>query len=178
MENFKFILFSIIVLAIVVLGGFWAFRTLEPGDIHAVREEKKALEEENEELKKEVEELRSKLADVGPASPQEEEVVDTEPAPLEPPKSSHYKYSNLIIQIENLEDENIVMKVGSKGTRVGTIQTFLNAYNDTSKRIDNDFGPGLKTDLMNFQKAVGLPADGQTGPATYKKMIEWLKKQG
>ncbi|MBI2630677.1 peptidoglycan-binding protein [Candidatus Nomurabacteria bacterium] len=70
------------------------------------------------------------------------------------------------------------MKVGSKGTRVGTIQKFLNLYNKTSKPVDNDYGPGLKADVTAYQKAAGTTADGETGPATYKKMIEWLKKQG
>ena len=70
------------------------------------------------------------------------------------------------------------MKVGSKGTRVGTVQNFLNLYNKTSKRVDNDYGKTTKTDVIAFQKAVGLTQDGETGPTTYKKMIEWLKKQG
>ena len=70
------------------------------------------------------------------------------------------------------------MKVGSKGTRVGTVQNFLNLYFKTSKKIDNDFGATMKADVIKFQKAVGLTADGQTGPTTYLKMIDWLKKQG
>ncbi|HBB54043.1 TPA: hypothetical protein DHS24_02780 [Candidatus Nomurabacteria bacterium] len=69
------------------------------------------------------------------------------------------------------------MKEKSQGTRVGTVQTFLNIYNNTSKLVDNDYGPGTKTDVMNFQKAEGITVDGEAGPGTFRKMIEWLKKQ-
>ena len=70
------------------------------------------------------------------------------------------------------------MKVGSKGTRVGTIQTFLNLYNGTSKKTDNDYGKTTKTDVANFQKKEGLSQTGETNPTVYQKMVDWLKKQG
>lgn len=69
------------------------------------------------------------------------------------------------------------MKEKSQGTRVGTLQAFLNIYNNTSKKVDNDFGAGTKTDVINFQKAEKLLADGEAGPGTFQKMIDWLKKQ-
>ena len=69
------------------------------------------------------------------------------------------------------------MKLKSKGTRVGTVQEFLNIYNNTSKKVDNDYGAGTKTDVVNFQKKEGLTADGEAGPTTFVKMIDWLKKQ-
>jgi len=53
----------------------------------------------------------------------------------------------------------------------------LNLYNHTSKKVDNDFGAAMKTDILNFQKAVGVTQTGQVGTLTYNKMIEWLKKQ-
>ncbi|HYD90300.1 MAG TPA: peptidoglycan-binding domain-containing protein, partial [Flavobacterium sp.] len=83
----------------------------------------------------------------------------------------------LINELQKLIDDNIFMKEKSSGTRVGTVQTFLNLYNNTSKRVDNDYGAGTKADVIKFQKAVGLTADGEAGPNTYRKMIEWLKKQ-
>ena len=69
------------------------------------------------------------------------------------------------------------MKKGSRGTRVGTVQEFLNIYNGTDSKIDNDFGATTENQIKAFQKSEGLTADGQAGPGTYKKMIEWLKKQ-
>ncbi|KKT19097.1 MAG: hypothetical protein UW02_C0015G0001, partial [Candidatus Nomurabacteria bacterium GW2011_GWB1_43_7] len=44
------------------------------------------------------------------------------------------------------------------------------------KRVDNDYGAGTKTDVMNFQKAEGLSADGEAGPNTFLKMIDWLEE--
>jgi peptidoglycan hydrolase-like protein with peptidoglycan-binding domain len=67
------------------------------------------------------------------------------------------------------------MKEKSQGTRVGTIQTFLNIYNNTSKKIDNDYGASTKADIIKFQKNEGLTADGGAGPSTFRKMIDWLK---
>lgn len=85
------------------------------------------------------------------------------------------QYASLISQLEKLIADTVLMKEGSRGTRVGTVQEFLNVYNGTSNKVDNDYGPGTKTKVANFQKAVGLTADGQAGPNTYQKMIDWLE---
>lgn len=84
-------------------------------------------------------------------------------------------YSDLISRLQGLVDDVVLMKEGSRGTRVGTVQEFLNLYNDTTGGIDNDYGPGTKSKVAAFQKAEGLSADGQAGPNTYKKMIDWLE---
>jgi peptidoglycan hydrolase-like protein with peptidoglycan-binding domain len=60
---------------------------------------------------------------------------------------------------------------------VGVVQKFLNIYNSTSKRVDNDFGAGTVTLVKNFQKDIGMTADGEVGPTTLSKMITWLKNQ-
>ena len=80
-------------------------------------------------------------------------------------------------ELQKLITDNVLMKAGSRGTRVGTIQKFLNIYNGTDSVNDNDFGPTTENQVKAFQKAEGLTADGQTGPNTYKKMIEWLDEQ-
>ena len=175
MERFKLIIFSIVILAVVGLVGYWAVRSLEPGDIHANRQRQKELEERNRELEEEIEKLKSDLAVLQPAAPEEEIVTEN----TEPPVSAiSYKYQSLIGALEELIADNVVMKEKSRGTRVGTLQTFLNIYFYTSKKIDNDFGKTTKTDLTSFQKKEGLTADGEAGPTTYQKMIDWLKKQG
>ena len=169
---------SIIILVVLALLGFWAIKTIEPGGAHVDKQKLKALEEQNEELAEEVEKLKDELALLQPV---EEEVIEEKPAEEvveEKPAPTTYKNQTLINELQKLVDENIYMKVGSKGTRVGTVQNFLNLYNKTSKRVDNDYGNGTKTDVIGFQKKEGLTADGETGPTTYKKMIEWLKKQG
>ncbi|MFA6257161.1 MAG: peptidoglycan-binding domain-containing protein [Candidatus Paceibacterota bacterium] len=178
MENFKFGLISIIVIAALGLLGYWAFTTLEPGDLHAARQHERELAEKNSELEKELAALKSQL---GTLEAEKEEVKE-EPAPAPEeekpaPTTITYKNQTLINELQKLVTDNVFMKVGSKGTRVGTIQKFLNLYNKTSNKVDNDYGAGLKTAVTDFQKDVGTTADGETGPATYKKMIEWLKKQ-
>ena len=181
MENIKFGLISIVVLAGVGLVGYWAFTTLEPGDLHALRQEKQALEEKNRELEKEVADLKS---DLGAIQAEKDVLVENvAPKPEEkpaipPPTTTTYKNQTLINELQKLVTDNVFMKVGSRGTRVGTVQKFLNLYNKTSTKVDNDYGTGMKTTVTNYQKSVGITADGETGPATYKKMIEWLKKQG
>jgi murein L,D-transpeptidase YcbB/YkuD len=82
---------------------------------------------------------------------------------------------SLISDLQKLIDDNILMKKGSKGTRVGTIQEFLSVYG-ISISADNDYGDSTVNAVKKFQTDQKLSADGQTGNGTYKKMIEWLQK--
>jgi len=59
MENFKFILISIIIIAGMSLLGYWAVRTLEPGDAFVSKQKQIALEEKNKELEKRRRKTRS-----------------------------------------------------------------------------------------------------------------------
>lgn len=174
MEDFKFILISIIILASVGLLGYWAVSTLEPGDVYLSRQKEKELTERNQALLKEVADLKSKLASLEAEQAPVEETPEPTPEPTE---TTPLKHQSLINDLQKLITDKVFMKEKSKGSRVGTVQTFLNIYNKTSKKVDNDYGPGMKQDVMNFQKAEGITADGETGPNTYSKMIEWLKKQ-
>lgn len=175
MENFKFILISIIIIAGMGLLGYWAIRTLEPGDAFVSKQRQVALEEKNQALEKEIRTLKNQLAGLQSKETEEKPVV-TVPTPTKPVIIT-YKYQSLINDLQKLVTDKVFMKEGSQGTRVGTVQTFLNIYNKTSKKVDNDFGAGTKTDLINFQKAEKIVADGETGPGTFQKMIDWLKKQ-
>jgi len=167
----------------MALVGYWALFTIEPGNVYVEKQKQKQLEERNQELEEEIAQLKSQLGALEATQEEQEEETETiteqEPAPKpEPTPVASSKYQTLINEIQKLIDGNIFMKEKSVGTRVGTIQTFLSLYFKTSKKVDNDYGAGTKADVIKFQKAVGLPADGETGPVTYKKMIEWLKKQG
>jgi hypothetical protein len=112
---------------------------------------------------------------------EEETPVETEtvtaPVVETPVEVSTSEHSSLISALQKLIDDKIYMKVGSRGTRVGSVQEFLNIYHTKQVRADNDYGAGTKTRVAEFQKAVGVTADGETGPQTYQKMIDWLKKQ-
>ncbi|KKT00833.1 MAG: N-acetylmuramoyl-L-alanine amidase cwlL [Candidatus Nomurabacteria bacterium GW2011_GWF2_43_8] len=173
MQNFKFIVFSVVVLFVMGLVGYWAVVTIEPGDINIEKEKQKELKAENKELQKEVKDLKDKLALLEADSL---EKLKTPPAPENPSPAQPSKYRNLINDLQKLADNKVFLKEKSRGTAVGTIQTFLNVYNGTNKRVDNDYGAGTKTDVMNFQKAEGLSADGEAGPNTFLKMIDWLKE--
>ncbi|HEY4503469.1 MAG TPA: peptidoglycan-binding domain-containing protein [Candidatus Paceibacterota bacterium] len=180
MQNFKFLVISILVLAGMGIVGYWAVRTIEPGDIYANKQKQKALEEKNKELAEEIEKLNSELTTTKTAAAiaatrAPSPAPASSPTPATKPVSS--KNQTLINELQKLITDKVVMKEKSKGTRVGTIQTFLNLYNKTSKKVDNDFGKTTTANVIAFQKAVGLKADGQTGPTTYQKMIDWLKKQ-
>ncbi len=178
METLKSWMLSVCVLAVVGGLGYFAFTSMESGAEHVKNEKISQLEEENERLEKEVEDLTKELDKYKPA-----EVVVETPAPEESvaPVSQEpqvYKHQTLINELQKLITDNVNMKLGSKGTRVGTVQKFLNVYNNTNNKIDNAYGANMKKAVLAFQKAEGLTADGNAGPSTYQKMIDWLKKQG
>jgi murein L,D-transpeptidase YcbB/YkuD len=184
MENFKFILFSFLVLVLVGGAGYWAFSTIESGSSHVDIQKQKELENKNEELIKEIVELKKQISllqadkEALIQKPEAIEEVKT-PEPVNPTptptKVTISKNQSLMNELQKLVDGNIYLKLKSQGVAVGTIQKFLNTYNKTSNRIDNDYGASTVTAVKNFQKAQGLTADGETGPNTYKKMITWLK---
>jgi murein L,D-transpeptidase YcbB/YkuD len=186
MENFKFTLFSIIVLVLMGVAGYWAFSTIESGSAHVSNQKQKELEQKNEELNKELTNLKKQISDIDLAKEQQiqkeqeavfvETTVPTIPTPAKTTTTpTVLKNQSLINELQKLVDGNIYLKLKSQGPAVGTIQKFLNIYNKTSKKIDNDYGSTTVTAVKNFQKAEGLTADGEIGPGTTKKMIIWLK---
>lgn len=84
------------------------------------------------------------------------------------------KHAELATALQKLIDDKVLMDSGSRGTRVGTLQQFLNVYTGKTGGVDNDYGPGTKEKVRAFQRDQGLTADGQAGPTTYKKMIDYL----
>lgn len=180
MKNFKYGLFSIIVLVLLTFIGYWAVSSIESGSSHLDNQKLKELTEENEDLKEEISSLKNEII-VLRSQVEEQVKVSQEPEVIKeetkPTESVTLKYQSLINDLQKIVDEKIIMKKGSKGTRVGTVQKFLNIYNNTSNRIDNDYGSSMETAIKNFQKSQGLTADGEAGPGTFRKMIDWLKKQ-
>lgn len=180
MENLKSVLYTLFFIVLLSLGGYWAFQTIETGGEHMDTQKFKKLEDENKELKKEVESLEKELLALKPEVKEvAEETIEPE-VKNETPKevTTTYKNQALINEIQKLIDSNVVMRLKSKGSRVGTIQKFFNLYNKTNNKIDNDYGASLQKVVLAFQKAQGLPQTGEVGVKTYTKMIEWLKKQG
>jgi len=91
-----------------------------------------------------------------------------------------YKYQDLINEFQKLISDNVFLKQKSSGPRVGTVQKFLNIYNNTSNKVDNDYGVGTTKTVTAFQKDQkdsGLNANSEAGTNTFNQMIDWLKKQ-
>lgn len=180
MDKLKFALFSIVVLAVVGLIGYWAVVTIQSGSEFGTTQKITQLQKENEDLTKQLADLTDKLNTLTP------EPVDTTPVaqnpdpqtPTTPTQPTTYKNQSLVNELQVLVSNKVFMKLKSSGTRVGTVQKFLNLYNKTSNKIDNDYGANMVKAVSAFQKDQGLSADGQAGPSTYSKMIDWLKKQG
>lgn len=164
-----------IVLAIIGVGGWYAYKNLNHDFVY---------ESDQVALNDEVDINYDDGIEIPEPSDSDEEpaatVIPTEskPATEEPstPATPSGEHAELIGELNKLIADNINMKVGSRGTRVGTVQKFLNVFLDTNATVDNDFGNGTKDKVMQFQKAVGLDADGQPGPNTYQAMIDWLNK--
>lgn len=178
MENFKFVLFSIITIVLLGVGGYWAFSTMESGSGHVDSQKLKNLEQENSDMEREIASLKREITLLEAKQQEEPEQVvveNKEPQTTTPTKTTVLKYQTLINELQKLVDGNIYLKSKSQGPAVGTVQKFLNIYNNTSSKIDNDYGASTATAIKSFQKAVGLTQDGETGPNTYKKMISWLK---
>lgn len=180
MDNFKFILFSIVVIGLLGLGSYWAIRTMETGSTHVDNQKVKDLEDKNKDLEKQIatltrenDLLKEDKKTITPVV--ETPLVEVPVKTTTPTKTTTYKYQSLINELQKLVDGNIYLKLKSQGAQVGTVQKFLNIYNNTSTKIDNDYGATTVTAVKAFQKAQNLTADGGTGPNTYKKMISWLK---
>jgi murein L,D-transpeptidase YcbB/YkuD len=86
------------------------------------------------------------------------------------------KYADLAKRIQGLIDDQVQMKAGSSGTRVGTVQEFLNVYDPAgSVAPNNNYGPATTTRTKKFQAEVGVPTSGYAGPKTYAAMLKWLE---
>ena len=59
-----------------------------------------------------------------------------------------------------------LLKRGSSGPDVLTLQTALKQLGFDPRGVDGVFGPGTEAAVIAFQKAKGLTADGICGPNT------------
>ncbi len=183
MEKLKVFIFWVIVLALMGLLGYWAFGTIQSGSEYVSAEKITKLEKDNEDLKKQVGELVAEIAVLKPAVPTVAQRVVEEPLATQkteqgrPVPTTINKNQSLINELQKLIDDSVVMKKGSRGTRVGTIQEFFNLYNKTKNRIDNDYGASTEKAVINFQKDQGLTADGEADKTLFEKMIAWLEKE-
>ncbi len=185
MDNLKLALISVLVLGIIGFGGYWAVTSMQSSSDHVNIQKIKALQTENEELKTQVEKLNTLLASTPTTNPKVVEPVKTAEKPTtatpvvkKPTTPTTYKNQTLINELQKLANSGVVLKLKTASPAVGSVQKFLNLYNKTSNKIDNDYGASTKAAVAAFQKAQGLTASGEAGKATFTKMVAWLKKQG
>lgn len=65
-----------------------------------------------------------------------------------------------------------VLKNGSKGSQVKSLQSILKGKFSYTIDIDGSFGPKTNTTLRNFQMLHQLKVDGLCGPATWEKLLK------
>jgi len=171
MEKLKFALFSIVTLSLLGLFGYWAITTIQSGTENVTNQKLKQAEKENADLQTEVQNLTDEISTL------QSKPAEPAPVPNKVITPTVFKYQSLIDELQKLESGNVFLKLKSSGAKVGTVQNFLNIYNNTSNKVDNDYGGSTVTAVAAFQKDMGLNADGQAGPNTFSKMIDWLKKQ-
>ena len=168
MKSFAINFLVFLLIASLATLGWFGFRQLENGQEYITSERTETLPEVViEDIPQE--NTLSDEQETGPA--------DLVNLPEVQPDTSELnnEFSKLITDLENLIENQVIMKEGSQGTRVGIVQEFLNVYFDRNDRIDNAYGPGTASRVRDFQRAEGLSADGQAGPNTYRKMIETLR---
>jgi peptidoglycan hydrolase-like protein with peptidoglycan-binding domain len=149
--------------------GHWAFSSLDFGKAREV-----VMEDVQDvtTAAQDISDITDSLADLTEEIEQNNQTEELDTTQVVTPNP----HASLIADLEELISDEIYMKVGSRGTRVGTVQEFLNVFNDTTGGIDNDFGNGTKSKVIAFQKEVGITADGAPGPNTYLAMITWLNE--
>lgn len=124
MEKLKFFLFSILTLSLMGLVGYWSVVTLQSGTEHVADQKMKQLEKENEDLKNEVKKQNDELSVLQFKLEEPARSVKKES------EGAVYKYQDLINEFQKLISGNVFLKQKSSGPRVGTVQKFLNIYNN------------------------------------------------
>jgi murein L,D-transpeptidase YcbB/YkuD len=167
MNEFKFQLSTIVLVALLAFGAYWAFTNLDTG----VRYQRDDIVISDPETDSEEEVVLQNDNTTDVVVEQEQtDVPDPTPAP-----SLSEEQQTLLAELEDLIVDDIYMREGSRGTRVGTVQNFLNLYLDTESSVDNQYGPGTRSRVRQFQEQEGLTADGLAGPSTYGAMIDVLE---
>lgn len=74
---------------------------------------------------------------------------------------------------EEPEDEEMtLLKRGSKGCEVKTLQRLLNAVCNAALDVDGDFGTATRNALVVYQSSRGLTPDGECGAKTWNKLLK------
>lgn len=85
--------------------------------------------------------------------------------------ASSYTNTQTKVDEETVEIKMTILKKGSKGSQVKTLQRLLNAMNYNCGNVDGDFGSGTLSALKSYQKDKKLTADGIVGKYTWSALL-------
>ncbi len=181
MNDFRFTIISTFIFIIIIGLGVLAFFALETGDSNGSRQIVTQLRNQLEEKDEALQSALRRIAELETTTTDPQEEV-SEPEPEEPSAPSASaptnQHASLIADLERLQSRGAILEPGSRDADVGIIQRFLNAYNNTSGGVDNDYGPGTRSRVEAFQTAQGTSVTGAVGPQTLRAMITWLQNNG
>lgn len=176
MNEFKYQIVQFLFLILLGLGAYWALTHLDTGVSYSrdqVIEDIQEIEPVNPDQV--VNAVNSETVLVAEEVSTETD-TDTNPVPDATETVAVTSNSVLISDLQKLVDDNAAMDSGANGSRVGTVQKFLDEYfTDRVVSVDNDFGPTTKRLVKEFQQKELNGGDGRIGPNTLKAMIEYLK---
>lgn len=171
MTNRQFHVFLGVLMLVFAGLGYWSYRTIDftPSESDSADTVPQVL----------VQAQPIESTDVETSHPAEQ----TPKPPVETPKPAEdvsqkpipAKYADLGARLSKLISDKIVMKDTSYGTRVGTIETFMNVYDGGNTKVVNKYSSELITRVKKFQTEMKIQSDGLGDPETYQKMIDWLK---
>lgn len=89
------------------------------------------------------------------------------------PGSENSKTEFTILQYGTTTWKGKMLRLGMSGWEVRELQALLNAYG-FALVLDSAFGPATDSAVRQFQRAVGIAADGIVGPITRSKLTPGL----
>lgn len=168
MKRFAFTLTTLLIVGLLGYGGYFAVRSLT---------DPRSYVPDTTEKVGDIQRVTSGLSSAQTPEPTPVSQPDAAitpattavPAPVSTEKT-------LAERLQVIDQQNLVLKKGSKGIAVGTVQEFMNAYYKKNLKVDNDFGKTLEADMKKFQIAMKITPTGQLGDKTLQQMIAWAKK--
>lgn len=181
MNDFRFTLISTFLFIVIVGLGALAFFALEPGSDNGSRQLVNQLEAQLAQKDDALQEALRRISELESDNEQLVKVESPVTAPIEAETENETPSntdSALLASLKTLRTRGVLLEPGDSGADVGTIQKFLNEFENKSGGVDNDFGPTTRRRVEAFQQAQGLTVDGGVGSGTLAKMISWLEANG
>jgi murein L,D-transpeptidase YcbB/YkuD len=177
MNELKYQITQIVFLVALGLGTYWAFTHIDNG-IRYERDEVVTIAQNQENVPDETITIIDNEINL-PASntPTNQPLVPPQNVVIETtPDNNASKNSGLVTELKKIIETGIIMESGSTGSRVATVQEFLDIYFSTRDvTIDSDYGPGTTRLVRDFQTAELSGGDGRVGPNTLRAMVTWLE---